>query len=272
MGTGIHHFMWGYQPHYRVHVEVQAKTVLKEVDPSLDPDVFLVGILPQATPGKYPACVEPEVDCWIESEAFDGVLDLAGSLRDEYLQAQLFHSDPLAQARADDALFRRSIGDAILQTIERHPAKPPGKSFFVSMPQRVEGYLVSVVLAVTTSALEGHYRLTSSKVALDEFHVFAVSRSLIDATIDELLAEAADGLLKPEPGLRITDRRADEVLRSAARRLAMDTAVRADPYALEGLHGFFDSICEIASLRYEQAEGRGKLVLARKDHPTVHKR
>lgn len=272
MGNVIRHFMWGYQPHYRVHVTVQAESVLRKLNADLSPEVFLVGILSEANPATYPACVEPEVECWIKSEAFDGVTDLASSLRAGYAEARIMHSHPLARARADDALFRRSVRDAILQIIDRDPAKPPRMSFFASMPELVNGYLVSAVLGVATDALESQHRLSSSTVALHEYRELAVARSLIDAAIGELLAEVADGLLRPDPGLRTSDRRADEILRSAARRLASDTAFRADPGAFEGVHGFFDAICAIASLRYEQAEGHGKLVLARKDHELIGKR
>lgn len=271
MKKGIRHFMWGYQPHYRVHLQIQAESVLGQLDSALNPEVFLVGILPEPKAGKYSACVEPEDECWIESEAFDGVIELASTLRPGYPESQLFQSHQLAQARSDDALFRRSIGDAISQVIEGHPSKPAGLSFFVSIPEWVHGYLVSAVLAVATHALESHFRLSSSWVALHQYRRFYVSRSLIDAAINELLAEAADGLLRPDPGLRTSDKRADEILRSAGRRLVVDAAARVDVQDL-GLGGLFDAICEIATLRYEQAEGRGKLILALKDHDSIRKR
>jgi sensor domain DACNG-containing protein/sensor domain DACNH-containing protein/DisA checkpoint controller-like protein len=264
--------MWGYQPHYRVHIEVQAKYVLQALDANLQPEVFLVGILPEPAPPRYPACVEPEVELWIESEAFAGALDLASSLRRGYPEAGMLQSHPVAQARADEALFRRSIRDAIVQIIDSHPQKPAGVSFFGSLPELVNGYLVSVVLGVSADALESRYRLSSPTVAWHAHRVVPVARSLIDAAIAELLADAADGLLRPDAGLRIADRRPDEVLRSAARRLAMDTAFRADATAFEGFHAFFETICAIASLRYERAEGHGKLVLARQGHELIRRR
>jgi hypothetical protein len=46
-----------------------------------------------------------------------------------------------------------------------------------------------------------------------------VARSLIDAVIDELLYQASDGLLRPDPGLSSEGPEAEEIIRSAGRRL-----------------------------------------------------
>ncbi|MEK6337534.1 MAG: hypothetical protein AABM67_21650, partial [Acidobacteriota bacterium] len=81
MKNGIQYFMWGYQPNYRIHVKVAAEFALERIDVRSDPQVFLVGILDEAKPNRYPACVEPEHEHWIESEAFNGAVELAASLR-----------------------------------------------------------------------------------------------------------------------------------------------------------------------------------------------
>src|SRR5882672_1077127 len=156
MKNGIQYFMWGYQPNYRVHVKVAAEFALKRLDARLDPQVFLVGILDEAKPNRYPACVEPEHEHWIESEAFNGAVDLAASLRENYPEAQMYQSHPLAQQRQDAFLRRRSIRDAILQIIERHHANPVNRSSFVSIPTLVEGYLVSAVLSVKADILNSY--------------------------------------------------------------------------------------------------------------------
>src|SRR5919206_1566482 len=226
MKNGIEYFMWGYQPHYRIHVKVAAEFALKRLDTRLDPDAFLVGILDEARPNRYPACVEPEDEHWIESQAFNDTLELAASLRETYPEAQLLQSHPLAQQRQDAFLHRRSIRDAILQIVERHPAKPANRSFFVSIPTLVEGYLVSAVLSVETHILNSYHRLALDRVHIHEYRTMPVARSLIDAVIDELLYQAADGLLRPDPGLDSEGPEAEETIRSAGRRLARNTAFR----------------------------------------------
>jgi hypothetical protein len=269
MKNGIEYFMWGYQPHYRIHVKVAAEFALKRLDTRLDPDAFLVGILDEARPNRYPACVEPEDEHWIESQAFNDTLELAASLRETYPEAQLLQSHPLAQQRQDAFLHRRSIRDAILQIVERHPAKPANRSFFVSIPTLVEGYLVSAVLSVETHILNSYHRLALDRVHIHEYRTMPVARSLIDAVIDELLYQAADGLLRPDPGLDSEGPEAEETIRSAGRRLARNTAFRTNQHALDSDYFFYDTCDKISLLRYEQVEGRGRLLLAPRNYEGV---
>jgi hypothetical protein len=264
--------MWSYQDMYRIHVKVSAKHAHKRLDEDLQPEVFLVGILQEERANRYPACVEPESEHWIESEAFNSIAEIAAPIRENYPEAQLFQSHPIAQQRQDDALYRRSVRDAILQIVENHPAKPEGMSFFASIPEFVEGYLVSAVLSVRTNALNSYHRLSSGEVSLHPYGKMPVARSLIDAAIHELLNEAADGLLVPEPGLRTRDREAEETVRSAGRRLAMDTAFRVNREDIDGVHGFYEACDKISALKYEQAEGRGRLILAPRDQKDIRTR
>lgn len=270
MKDGIEYFMWGYQPHYRTHVKVAAEFALKRrLDARLDPDAFLVGILDEARPNRYPACVEPEHEHWIESKAFNGAVELAASLRERYPEAQMYQSHPLAQQRQDAFLRRRSIRDAILQITERHPAKPANRSFFVSIPTLVEGYLVSAVLSVEADVLNSYHRLASDEVSIHEYRTMPVARSLIDAVIDELLDQTSDGLLRPDPGLASEGREADETIRAAGRRLASNAAFRTNQHALDADYFFYDACDKISLLKYEQAEGHGRLLLAPKDYEGV---
>lgn len=264
--------MWGYQDIYLIHVQVSTESALQRLDEELHPETFLVGILQEERANRYPACVEPESEHWIESEAFNGIAEIVTPIRENYPEAQLFQSHPLAQQRQDDALYRRSVRDAILEIVNSHPAKPEGMSFFASIPELVEGYLVSAVLSVRTDVLNSHHRLPSGEVSLHPYRKMRVARSLIEAAIYELLDEAADGLLVPQPGLRSRDREAEETLRSAGRRLAMDTAFRVNQKDVGGVHGFYESCDKISALKYEQAEGRGRLLLAPRNQKDIRTR
>lgn len=268
MNRTIDHFMWGYQDMYRIHVQVSAESALKRLDEDLRPEAFLVGILVEERTGRHPACVEPEDEHWIESEAFDGTAGIAASILENYPD-QLLQSHPVAQQRQDEALYRRSIRDAVLQIIANHPAKPEGMSFFASAPELVEGYLVSAVLSVRTDVLNSHHRLFSGEVSLHPYRKLQVSRSLIDTAIEELLIEAAEGLLKPDAGLGNRSRESEEIIRSAGRHLTRDTAFRVNRRDVGAFHRFYEACDKISSLKYEQAEGRGRLLLASRDQTGI---
>lgn len=256
--------MWGYQRYYRTHVKVAADHVLKLLDEGLNPDVFLVGIRQVDGAGRHPTCVEPEEDYWIESEAFNGTESLATSIRSQDIEAQLVHSHPLVQQWSDEAVHRRSIRDAILQIIDLHSSKPANRSFFASVPVPVGGYLVSVIYSIDTKVLNSYYRLALGEVSIHEYLNRPVARSLIDATMDELLAQASDGLLRPDPGLSNDYREAEETIRTAGRRLVRNAAFRTNQHALDADYFFYDACDKISALKYEQTESHGRFLLARR--------
>lgn len=266
MGRSIDHFIWGYQSHYRTHLIVAAQHVLKLLDEGLQPEAFIVGILQENRNDRYPACVDPEKEYWIESEAFDGVAQLAASIRETFAERQVRHSDRLMQQRADAALHRRATREAILQIVNSHPKKPPDRTFFVSAPVLVDGFLVSEVLSVITAALDSYHRLQSDEVMIHEYWNMPVVRSLIDAAIIELLEEASDGLLRPDPGLNNMYREAEETVRSAGRRLVRNSAFRTNHHALDADYFFYDACDKISALTYEQNETLGRFLLAPRDN------
>jgi len=260
--------MWGYQLHYRVHLEAAAESVLQEIDKRFSPEIFLVGVLRDQLPERHPACVEPESECWVESTAFAQVPELANEIRAKYPESALLHSHPLAQQREDEFLYRRSIRDAIIQIVNDHPDRPKNLTFFGSLPEMVEGYLVTAVLAVQTDVLNSHHRLAADTVSLHEYRKISVARSLCDAAIYEILSHAADALSGPNPGLGTRSPSKNDLLRAAARNLVAQTAFRVDPTEIGNL-ALYDDCEEISCLKYEKAETRGKLLLAKRNRPSI---
>ncbi len=65
---------------------------------------------------------------------------------------------------------------------------------------------------------------------------------------------------------------AEDVVRSAGREFTADVAVRADENAIEGWHRLFRACTTISSLRYEKAEGTGRIIIASKNHPATQSR
>jgi len=59
MDNVIHQFMWQWQPHFRINVQVLADMSLEKIGARLDPQVVLVGIADDSG-AHYPICIEPE--------------------------------------------------------------------------------------------------------------------------------------------------------------------------------------------------------------------
>ena len=261
--------MWGYQPHFRIAQEISAEALFKRIDSRLKPEVFLVGILSNEVPDSFPACVEPEDEYWIKSEDLNGVMAIAERLQKAYPEAGMFQSHPLAQQRQDEELFRRSIRDAIRQVIQSHGSRQSDVTFYVSYPAKVGSYWVSVALGLQDTVLNSYPALKKTFVKMHEHRHISVPVSFIKAATDIFLERATEELLRPDPGLGGARTDPDELLRSAGDRFMTGLVWRVDQYSLEGMHGLFNSLNTISSLRYEKAPGAGRLVIARKGHPSV---
>lgn len=270
MKTTITHFMWGYQPHFRIGQQSAADRIFQSLDGQFKTNVFLVGILAEEKQDRYPACVEPEDRFWIHSNDFNHVSETANKLLEEYPERSLLHSHPIAQKHHDDAMFRKSIRDAVNQTIQSHASKPVDMTYFVSSPAKVDCYWVFVVLGLQTGILNSHYLLQKSSLQMHEFRHYFVTCSLIDAAVSEYLRLATEELMKPEPGSSMGSTiEAEELLRSAGKRLMTDIVCRIDQNRIVGLHNIFRACNTISSLFYERSVGAGTIILARHDHPSL---
>lgn len=270
MAHKVEHFMWGYQPHFRLSQECAAARLFRKLDESFKPEIFLVGILDYDVTDRFPACVEPEDDYWIRSEEFDRVRMVAKEIRDTYPESQMWQSHPLAQKRQDDDLLKRSIQDAILATIEAHQSRPTELKFYASYPAKINGYWVSVVLGLQADIFGAYPSLSQSSVEIHELRRMPVAVSLIDAAVRVFLEEATRELLKPDPGLATGGRDVEELLRSAGGVLMTGLAWRIDQNCIEGIHELYRSVTIVSSLRYEKGASVGRILLARKGHAGVN--
>ena len=261
--------MWGYQPHFRVLQEAAAKRVFELLDDRFNPEIFLVGILIDNVKERYPACVEPENDFWIQSETFNSTLEIARNIGESYPEKKLLHSYPLAQESHDESLLRRSIKDAVKKIVGSENKSPSSVSYFVSPPSKVNEYLICAVLKLEKTVIDSHPSLTISQVPIHEYRSMPVAISLIDAAIMIFLEKVSGELNLPDPGKGISSLNAEEVIREAANKFMMGLAYRADDSCIEGWYSLFSECNRIAAAFYEKAAGKGSFLLARKNHPEI---
>jgi len=260
----VKYFMWGYQPHFQMGAEIDARRLLAKLDLNLTPRLFLVGVLANPRPDRLPVCVVPD-DCPYQPEVFEGVRQLADQYEASDPEREILRSHPVAEENAQSRMKLRSVRRAILEKIEAATDTQQVISFG-SWPVLVEDFLVVVVLQLSRSAFDAHYRLRKSSI--ESYHV---EQSFLDATISEFLAACAECLSKPNPGaeLRLVVDEA-EVVRAAAKDLmAAPTLAGGNEH---GLHGLYEACNAISTLKYEGKEGIGQLVLGRPDHPHVRRR
>lgn len=260
--------MWGYQPGFRIGQESVAKRVFALLDERFQPEIFLVGILAEGK-DRFPACVEPENNFWIQSEEFNSTLDIAQKIRLQYPESRMMHSHHLVQQWHDDSLTRRAVRDAVQKVIDAKNSTPSCLSYFVSQPSKVDGYLVCVVLKLQTAILNAYPSLRTNKIPIHECRNISVATSLIDAVVTTYLQKAAGELRLPDPGCDSSSLNAEEILRDAANTMMIGLAYRADQDCIEGWHGLFSECNKIAATYYEKAAGIGTIILASREHPAI---
>lgn len=262
MTKTIRLFMWGYQQHYLISAKVAAEGIFDKLDPLLRPRVFLVGVLHDDRDDRYPICLEPE-DCGYTTEAFANIHQIAAQNEQLDSERLIMHSHPIAQEQNRKRLKLRALMEAVKSVIDSYSVLDEFVTR-VSWPVLVERYYVFVVLQFQRKALDNHYSLQKDTID-GRYHL---PTSLIEETASRYLSACARALHLPDAGsgLGIVGDY-DEIIKSAGENL-MQTPAHAGG-SLRGVGGLFGACNIIAHLRYEGAEGRGKLAVARKSHPSI---
>jgi hypothetical protein len=247
-------FMWGFQPHFRSTVEHTYRDAIAALGREVEPEVFLIGFRKEGASGPE-VCVEPE-DGPITPADFTDVPTRGDELYREDGESRIWNSDPrthdLHQGWVRDRAWARAIGEDLEARLGLH--------FEVASPTAVGDFRVFTAVGVPNELLDGCPSLTTRKVADDDR--ITMSRSLVEAALGKLDAEASQALHEPDPGSRLGGFVSSaDVARSAGETLAIEAAYRADPS--RPAFGFFDAMNRLATTSYERRIGVGRLILAR---------
>ncbi|MCX2432197.1 diadenylate cyclase [Pedobacter sp. GR22-10] len=259
--TTIEYFMWGYQDFFTASAKRLALDIFNQVDPELKPKLFLIGLLEDNIPDRHSICIEPEQKDYPVSE-FENIDTIAKTLRSVDKEGTLFQTHPVAQQNQDRRLTLKSYRQAILNILNRKNLYKD-RSFFISYSAKLDGYRIFTVLELSKNALANHYSLT--KTVFNER--YTIRTSLLDSLIYEFLACCTESLYHPDPGADSMNRGADEIFRLTAEDFMRTVAQAGANY--QSLGGLYNACNTISSLKYEGAEGIGKILIAPKGHKNI---
>ena len=263
-GTPINLFMWGYQPHFRSQLELQANRLMEELGlPAAGVECLLVGAKRPDRDNRNEVCVEPEGGKW-PLVLFDGLLDSIETEVANHPLRNMFYGDEASMYDKPENIRRDSVRSAVQKVLVEYDSRHVVQSF-AGRPAPVDDFYVVPVLQVPTSVFE-RFRPLPIPVSDGFFSGYA---SLIHAALGHVLDEAHDELLRPEPGRSLLpSRSAAEIARQAA-----GSFMRTPTIALKdrGFGGWelFDRLNMISSLMYEGARGTGRLLLTNPDSGSV---
>jgi len=262
------HYIWPHQQRYREAAQHIAQALFDALDDDLEPYVQLLA-LPADPEAGLAVCQEP-ADPATELPAAAFAQAVAQSLN---LQpGSTPRAAPLLEVGMSASMLRqrdqnRSIYAAVQEVLdELDEAGPATYQHFAGWPVRLNDYFVFTVLRVRRKPLRSYPALQPHRFYTNGR---PLANSLLVAALYRFNEECVKSLTEPEPGagFLFRPRETDELLRASGRGL-LDTPAHvlgADP----GVAQLFTTLNTISSLRYEGAEGVGRLLLARRGHPNV---
>ena len=266
------YFMWPFQSHFQIARKIAAENLFSKVSPLFSPEVFVIGVLAEDIPERHRSCVFPEEEYWIHSEDLSDIADIAESIRSELPESSLMHTHPVAQGYATSRLDRKSLRLAANQIINSHSNRPEHMTYFAGIPTRVHGFEVMTVVGVQKEVIEAFPRLESDMFEIDEYDKHPIPRSLVESVIEQFLNDCTTHLAGPNPGQDAFLSNTHRILEDAAKPMICGIATRCEEpnVLLEGGYAYFyDYLNDISETGYEKAEAKGRLVIARKEHPAL---
>ena len=244
--------MWGFQSSFRRGVEVAAQRSLEVLGVTVEPTVFLIGLLRDGGSG-HPLCVEPE-DGPIVPGDFRDLSGRAAELYDKDPDSKLFISAAWIHEKRQRETHERAYGTAIGEVLQARLG--PDLRFFVGLPTPVEQHMVFTVIGLPEWVLDETPHLLSEVVA----DRYLVTQSLVRGAIDEVLRLSTRALYEPYAGAA-AEIGADpaDVARAAGRALIRSAITLAGNEMWAAL---FDAMNRVATTRYERRVGVGSLLLA----------
>lgn len=257
--------MWGYQPHYRIAVELLTREVLRELGADVEATVLLVGARCPGSRNPNPVCIEPEDGKWPLS-LFDGMLEAIESIYDNHSLQNIFYGDEPSMRDKPEVMRRDSVSAAVGRALAAFDAANKLKSF-CGEAYLVDDYYVTPVVQVPETLFQQFPPLDERPQT--ERQCSSGYRSLIHAALAAVLEEASEELRRPEPGrsMRSKMRSAEEIVRIAARGFMHTPGIAVtDRYIHADL---FDRFNLISSLLYEGAEGIGHIILVNPENEAI---
>lgn len=254
-------FMWEYQQHFQISLQVSAESLFNEIDSKLKPEVFLIGILVDPKENQHLVCIEPE-DCGYSVNSFTKIKTLAGELEDVDEDKKTFHTDDTLQENHDKYIKNNSYREAILRTLNQSDSLKNTEKF-ISFPTLINNYLVFAVLKLQKDVINKYYSLTKDKFN----NRYKINRSFLESAIDIYLKECTNSFKDSEKAIGAIERLPEELLREAAKQFMYSVSQAGGN--MHGLHGLYDACNVISSLKYEGSEGLGTIIIAKKGHPNI---
>lgn len=262
--------IWKAQRQFLQTASLQASDLFNLLDENLRPNIFLVGVNSEI--GEDNTIQSESV--WVESDSQTTsnyrealALGLNINLKRAFKEHPLGNSfenetDPNVANTFFNRIFPESWRVAV-ESVIREVDETQRVVSFCSMPQDVGDHLISVVLQFNSEVYKSYSPLNTYKI---RHGLVSLPTSLVEAVARLYLKECERDLASRTPGggLLVVDRMNEEMIRDAGYRFMLYSAAKSN------VEGPLFHVCnKVSSNRYETRECKGKIIVARKDHPDI---
>lgn len=257
--------IWPYQMRFLQAAQNIAEGIFNALDDDLEPNVLLLALATDSVASDVPLVHLEPAGHGLDAGRFTNALARG---RDLKLRTHLANWVP-RDGSSQEMISRRreaiGIRDAV-QEVFTAQDEAALHQHLAGWPVLINDYFVMPVLRMRRKAMRAYPSLRPHRYYTDGK---PLAPSLLSAAILRFNEECYKTLSEAEPGFGMLTRprEAEEILRAAGKSL-LDTpaqALGAEP----GAARLFNTLNTISSLRYEGAEGVGKLIMARRRHPNV---
>ena len=261
----INLFMWGYQPHFRLRFEGLMSTVMERLGvPESGVECLLVGARIPDRKNRNDVCVEPEDGKW-PITLFDGLLHVIETEFANHPLQNMFYGDAPSMRDKPENIRRDSVRIAVEKALDVYDSGHDVRSF-AGTPAPVNDHYIVPVLQFPVD-LFVRFQPLEEPISNGRFNSHP---SLIHSAIFEVLREAHDELLRPDPGRNAAGRPIlpGEIVCRAAASFMHTPKVAIGDTSL-GSWNLFDQFNQISSLMYEGTTGAGRILLALPDCASI---
>ncbi|MDP8211668.1 MAG: DNA integrity scanning protein DisA nucleotide-binding domain protein [Candidatus Zapsychrus exili] len=253
MSRAIKLFMWGYQPHFRLSLEVKAKDVIQSIAPTLEPKALLIGVRIPEKKDDYPVCVEPENEGW-DPKIFFECAKRTEAIYKEHPDHSIIYGDEPSMRDMPENIRKKSVRQSVKEAVSLYDSQNKTISF-CGLPTRVEGYHVVPVLQFNRAQVFEYPHLPKPIL----FEKYESSIGILHNVILCLLEEATEMLEKKEPGrfFNTFPKEKTSILRKAGDDFCYAITLCTGDLILRDI---FDSLNIVSSLPYEGEAAIGRML------------
>lgn len=250
-------FMWGYQKHLRVRIQIQMEMALEALglnDTTVD--CLLVGVRDPGSNNVHDVCIEPEDGKW-GLDLFPDLVSRVEAAARSHPDRDVRYTDEQSQREHPEHLWRDAVRQEVQNALGAYDAGNAVTSF-CGRALPVSNRYVVPVFQIPNGVLT---RFPPLREVVTPWS-YAPPPSLVHATVREVLNEAYVELDRAQPGYQMRPPVSSvEITRRAAESFlyAPGKAIGDDKFLMTNL---FDRLNAVSSWMYEGTGSRGTMVLA----------